>query len=269
MIWIFLIPALWFVGKKIVWLQHLHTTLMKYRRVQFKMEYGEVMQFTQFDSLELDSLTLELQAAGFVVMAETTCEIQFDPETIPVPAPIPDPQGSPVSKPMFETQSNGFARLFTHPVHGCYASLISAIAVSRFEPELRRADTITIAPFRTVILSISGNADDAWGFATHNREVQPFSLLLRHPRWLSHRLVQASTQQLLASHLVERVEIARRGDFSWDTTLYLPKYQQFEERACRHYKNIYKNAATLGVAWHLLTYRLKSHVRWMGELPSG
>jgi hypothetical protein len=124
---------------------------------------------------------------------------------------------------MVETQTSGIGRLLAHPVHGYYASLVSVVTVSRFPSEMKHADLVNVAPFRTVIVSISGNKEDSWGFATHNREVEPFSLLHRHPCQLSLRMVGASVRQLLNAHLTERDDIAIRGAFRWDPVPSLAK----------------------------------------------
>ena len=169
---------------------------------------------------------------------------------------------------MVETQTDGIARLFAHPEHGCYASLISVVSVSRFSPELNRPEMVKVAPFRIVILSVSGYDEDSWSFATHNREMDPFMLLHRHPRQLSYRLVGAPARKLLEVHLTERDDIAARGGFGWDMAPSLSRYQEFEARGLRHIRSVYERATTAGVAWHLLTCRFQNHDRWLGELAS-
>jgi hypothetical protein len=131
---------------------------------------------------------------------------------------------------------------------------------------MNRLPNTETAPFRTVIFSLSGNEDYSWGFATHNREMQPFSLLLRHPRQLSHRLVGADAQKLLKSHLSERDDVAARGSFQWERVTSLDEYMKYEERSLQNVRKVYEDASTLGVAWKLMVLPLQNHERWMGEL---
>jgi hypothetical protein len=117
-------------------------------------------------------------------------------------------------------------------------------------------------------MSLSGNETASWSFTTHNREMQPFSLLQRHPRQLSHRLTGVDARELLRSHLAERDDIARRGGFRWDTAASLDEYLTYEERGMRHIRSVYENAETLPTAWKLMTLPMADRGQWMGELET-
>jgi hypothetical protein len=266
MAWFLWFVAFYFVFKKGFWLYALHVTLKQQRRMRIEIVPGDASQLPEIDSSDLQPLTAELQALGFVVLGDLLSKMDYAPETPLDPAPIPHPQPAPSGKSMAESETRGIARILAHPEYGCYASLISVMSVSRFSPEMKRADMVNVAPFRTVIASAAGYEDDAWSYVTHNREVDPFSLLNHHPRWLSHRLVGASARQLLESHLAERAELANRVGVTWDQSPSLEKYLIVEDRAIRHIRKVYQRLHTPGVAWHLQTYRLKKHERWMGEL---
>jgi hypothetical protein len=270
MIWLLSIPVVRFLGKKVFWLYALNATLKNQRRARIHSSPDDVSQFSGFDHSGLHSLTHQLQELGFVGLGDLLSYTDFEPHMPASAALTPDPQQAPSSPPkmLVETETHGVARVFAHPKHGCYAVLVSVIAVSRFPPEMKRADMVNVAPFRTLIMTLEGNREDSWSFSTHNREVDAFSLLHRHPRQLSHRLVGAPAQQLLESHLAERDDIAARAGFRWDKEPILDKYQEYEARGIRHIRSVYERATTTGVAWHLMTYRLQKHERWMGELAS-
>jgi hypothetical protein len=211
-----------------------------------------VSEFDQMDLRKMEDLTHDLKEMGFVVMSDLLSEAEMGPAE---PSPMD-----------VATTAKGIARVFANSEYGCYATLVSVIAMIRFPPEQNRPPLMEMAPFRTVICSLSGNEDDSWAFATHNREMQPFSLLHRHPRMLSHRLVGADAQELLKSHLAEREGIATRGGFQWERATSLDAYMKYEERAIRHIRSVYENASTLPTAWKLMTLPFQNQERWMGEL---
>lgn len=269
MLWFLCFAAVWILGRGAIWLYSLNATIKNQRYMRIEMRVGDASQMTQLDGSELETLTRELQGLGFVHLGDIISKMDTRadaPSEVPA-APIadPNPQGT-KPKMIAETTTNGVGRIFAHPNHGCYAHLVSVVAVSRFPPEMKRADMVNVAPFRTLMLTLSGNNDDSWGYSTHNREVQPFSLLLRHPRQLSRRMVGASAAQLLETHLAERDEIASKGDFKWDKAPTMEKYQQYEARGVRHIRAVYQRATTLGVAWQLFTFRFSKHEKWRGEL---
>lgn len=270
MIWLLSIPVVWFLGKKALWLYSLDASIKNQRRARIDLFPGDVSQFSGFDTAELQSLTRDLRELGFNVLGDLLSKIHYEPHNPAAAAPIPDPQPAPSATPklLVETETHGVARVFAHPSHGCYAVLVSVIAVSRFPADMKRADLVNVAPFRTLIMTLEGNREDSWSFSTHNREVDAFSLLHRHPRQLGHRLVGAPAQHLLKVHLAERDDIATRAGFRWDKEPSLAKYQEYEVRGIRYIRSVYEHATTPGVAWHLMTYRLQTHERWMGELDS-
>lgn len=269
MIWLLSIPILVFVGWKMIWLSTLDGVIKKHRRMRMEISPGDISQFGPFDDRELQRLTRELHDLGFVTLGDLLSRMDFDPVTPLAPAPIPDPDTPrATTESLVETQTEGVGRIFAHPEHGCYASLISVVSVSRFAAQLNREDMVNLAPFRTVILSMGENPEEKWSFATHNREVDPFSLLQRHPRALTRRMVEADAQQLFQSHLTEREEIAKSGGFRWEKSPSLAKYRAFEARVVPHIRDVYRRANTLGVAWHLMTYRFKKHDSWRGELAA-
>lgn len=257
MIWLLSIPALWYVGRKALWLYALDTTIKQQRQARIHLYPGDIAEFDQMDQIDrrkLEDLTHELNELGFLTLGDLLFEMESRP-TQPSPAGV-------------ETTTKGVGRIFANPEKGCYASLTSVVSVNRFSPELNKASTAHVAPFRTGIVSLSGNDDDSWGFATHNRELQPVSLLHRHPRQLSHRIVEADAAALLKSHLAERDEIAARGGFRWERFTSLAEYLKYEERGLCHIRRVYENASTPAVAWKLMTVRLQNNDRWMGELGS-
>jgi hypothetical protein len=263
MTWILAIPALWFLGTKAIWLYALDATIKQQRHIRILIYPGDVRQFEGMDHHKLDNLTYELQELGFVVLGDLLSEMGQEPDPTSEGAPAAPPPSSRVN-----TETRGIARILINREKGCYATLVSVIAVAHFPASLNRAPTVKVAPFRTAILSLSGNDEDSWGFGTTNRAAEPFSLLHRHPRQLSHRLVGADARALLQSHLTEREEIAKRGDFRWNTPTTLDEYRVYEERGIRFIRSIYENATALGIAWKLQILRLQNHERWMGELGS-
>lgn len=272
LIWIALgFSALWLVLGMALrlfrYLRALDITIKNQRRARRESRIGDASQLTGFNGGEIEPLSHELQEMGFVHLGDLIFKIDTTP-VAPVSAPLAPIADPHASKTGIQTTSDAVGRIFAHPNHGCYASLISAVSVSRFPPEMMREDMVEVAPFRTVIVSLSGNSEDAWSFATHNREVQTLSLLYRHPRGLSHRMVGAGAAQLLESHLAERDAIASRGGFGWDKAPTLEKYQEFEARALRHISEVHERATALGWAWKLFLFRFGKHERWMGELAS-
>ncbi|MES2459129.1 MAG: hypothetical protein V4671_01000 [Armatimonadota bacterium] len=219
MIWLLSIPALWFLGKKALWLYALDATIKQHRLAKITIYPGDISQFEQMDQRKLEDLTHELQELGFTVLGDLVSELDSAPAT-PSPTSV-------------ETTTKGISRVFGNFENGCYATLTSVVGVTRLAPELNRPPVVETAPFRTVILSLSGNDEDSWGFATHNREIQPFSVLHRHPRQLSHRFIGADARELLTSHLAERDSIAARGNFRWESQTSLAEYLRFEERGLR------------------------------------
>ncbi len=271
MIWYLLLLAAYFVARKIMWLRVLGAIIKKQRRMRVEQVECDASTLPGLHDSVLHPLTRALQELGFVVAGDLMSRLDYEPETTLVAPPIPDPgapQFSSTVKNSVEVESHGFARVFVHPDYGCYATLVSVITVSHFPAEMRRADKMKVEPFRTAITTSSGTQDDSWSFATHNREVKPFSLLQRHPRRLSTRLVGATAQQLLESHLAQRDEIATLGGFIWDKAPSLSKYREFEARSLRHIRSVYEGASLLRVASHLQTYRLAKNDRWMGELTT-
>ena len=270
MLWFLSIPILWFVGKRARWLHSLDAVLKNQRRMRVEMRLGDASHMSAFDGGELEALTHELQSLGFVHLGDLLSRMDTVPDTpadLPF-APIADPRPPQPEAPKLiaETTTDGMGRVFAHPAHGCYAILISAVAVSRFPPEMKRDDIVNVAPFQTVILTVSGTEEEAWSFSTHNLKVDPFGLLLRHPRRVGYRLLGAKAAQLLEQHLAQRDDIAARANCLWDKAPSLKKYQEIEARNLRHIRGVYERATTLGVAWHLLTFRLSKHEKWMGEL---
>ncbi len=275
MLWIFSFLAFWLVGSRAIWLHSLGVVLKNQRRMRCEMHVGNASQVPQLSGGELAPLTLELENLGFVQLGDIISRMDYSdkaPDAAPK-APIADPFASSSSRPLppplaAETVTDGIGRILAHPGHGCYASLISVISVSRFPAAMQRADLVNVAPFRTVIISVSTSDEEGWSFANHNRELQVFSLLIRHGRGLSHRQLGAGAAQLLQSHLDERGEIAARGGFEWDTAPSMEKYQAFEARGLRRIRAIYERTTILGAAWLFLTYRFSRHERWMGELSA-
>lgn len=263
--------VLWSVGTVLLSpLFSLHAVIKNQRRMRVEMYMGDASQMQGLSGGELETLTGELQTFGFSHLGDLIFKMDYKAdEELPKP-PIADPCAAQDNEPKMvaETTTDGVGRIFAHPTHGCYATLVSVVAVSRFPPEMNRADSVNVAPFRTAILTISGNNEDSWGYATHNREVMPFSLLHRHPRQLSHRLIGASAAQLLETHLIERETVASRGGFQWDKVPTLEKNLEYESRGLRHIRSVYERATTLGTAWKIFTFRFGKHETWMGELPS-
>ncbi len=255
MIWLLSIPALWFLGKKALWLWALDSTIKLQRRARIHIYPGDLSQFDQMDHRKLENLTHELKELGFVVVGELLSEVELGTNE-------PLPKG-------VSTTSKGIARVFANTDLGCYATLVSAVAVTQLPPEMNRPPLLEASPFRTVILSISGSDADSWSFAVHNREVQPFSLLQRHPRQLGHRVVGAEARELLNVHLAERDDIAARGNFRWQRETSLESYLQCEERGIQHIRTVYENAGTLSTAWKLMTLPLQNQDWWLGELDEG
>lgn len=275
MVWFFSLFGLWLVGKRAMWLGALDATLKNQRRMRIEMHVGDASQMPQLSGGELEILTRELETLGFVLLGDIISSMDYQgdwPDAPALPAPIADPLSAPTPnapRMVAQTQTDGVGRIFAHPGHGCYASLISVVSVNRFPPAMKRADTVNVAPFRTVILSLSGVEENSWTFSTHNRELQPFSLITRHPRKLSHRMVGARAAALLDSHLGERQSIATRAGCRWDTAPTLEKYQEFEARGIGFIRGVYERVTTPRVAWILLTAGLSRHERWMGELGAG
>ena len=258
------------VGQKLLWLYALNDTLKKQRRARYELRLGDVSQLVvpegaNLDLQELETLTVQLRQSGFSILGDVLSELTYAPAATSAYSPIVDPH-QPLEKPSsVTTDTTGIARIFIHPRHRCYASLIAVMAVTRFDPALGKEDIVNVAPFRTVILSM-GEGDDSWCFANHNREVDPFSELHRQPRKLSHRMVDASPQQLLDAHLAERADIARRGNFSWDNAPSMEKYLKFEKQYFEGIRQYYETANFFAVALFLHTYKLKKHEWWLGEL---
>jgi hypothetical protein len=270
--WLLVAGILALACRTAIWLYALDQALKNQARMRCDLRLGDVSQLAaltdgRLDLQDLEPLTGQLRQLGFTALGDILSEMSYDP--------LPDSGASPIVDPFKEmnagqrvtTKTTGMARLFVHPVHRCYASLISVMAVSRFDPALGKEDHVKIAPFRTVVLSM-GDADEGWCFANHNREVDPFSLLIRHPRKPSHRMIGATPEQLLQAHLTEREDIARRGNFQWDKTPSMEKYLAFENKSLQYIRGVYEKANFLSVALFLHTYRFKKQEWWMGELDS-
>jgi hypothetical protein len=223
---------------------------------------------------ELDAITAQLEQLGFRELGTLLGKVIFDPPPPPAPSPIVDPtqeratllEQEIIKSLDVETDTTTFARIFAHPGYGCYANVISSIAIARFDPSLHRADIIKIKPFRITIMSLENTGENSWSFANGNREVDRFLLLLRHPRKLAHRMVGATPQQLLQAHLAERDDIAKRGDFHWDKEPSMEKYRAMERSTIDYIYRVTQQWKPFPVAFHLLTYKYKNHDWWLGEL---
>lgn len=257
MIWLLSVPVIWFFGTKALWLYAVDATLKQQRRMRVTFFPGDISEIEPLDGHALDNATYELQELGFTVLGDMLSQLEYE-QSAASAAPRPPAQ--------VETESKGIVRIFAHEDKGCYATLISTVAVTRFAPALNRPETVTVAPFRTVILSLTGTRDDDWSFGTHNREPQAFSILYRHPRRLTRRLVGADARQLLQRHLEERDVIAQRGGFRWKTALSLDDYQTFEEHVGRYMRGVHERVTTPEVAWKLSIHPFQKTDRWMGEL---
>lgn len=149
------------------------------------------------------------------------------------------------------TLGSGFARLFFHPTHQCYAELGQV-----FPPN--QAPT----PLCCTYMSTVG-AD--WSLSTTNRAADGITYMLRRAKslWSSHPKQDAPA--LLRSHLEKRTDIATtlalpvRADLSWDAYWVAEQQSQAERRAVLRRRNM-----VIGLAEAML-FRLFPKTEWMGD----
>lgn len=233
-------------------LHTISTVLFNARHAQNILRRGLPSEVPEVDHSQLEALTRQLQDLGFVFLGDVVSVQQ------------PDPNGP--YRGSLETRSKGLGRVMAHPIYGCYATLISAYSRTASTKGSMTPPQTRIAPFRTAIVSLSREGEEAWAYGTHNREVDPFALLIRNPRGPGHRMLGASVDQLFESHLSERDSIERKAGVTWDPIPAMEKWEAYEARTARHIKSVHERASTLRVAWLLISYKFTKHERWMGEL---
>lgn len=254
-----------------IWLNAIDATLKRNRHMRTVIRNADVAELKSFgdgkiDLSEFETITLHLEQLGFQELGLLLGKTTFEHPSAPQLSPIVDPVQEIASESKIETDTTAIARIFANRHYGCYASIMSAISISKFDPSLQRSDLVKIAPFRTAILSVENLEPDAWGFANSNREVDPFMLLLRNPRKLSHRMIGATAEALLQAHLVERDDIAKRGGFEWSKKLSLENYRSMENATIDYIHLTTQTWEPISVAIHLLTYKFKNHDWWLGDL---
>ena len=252
MIWetIGLVVVLWifFFGKEVI-----GTVLYNARHSVWTLERGDAAQFPELDQERLKSITVDLQQLGFQLLGDLCTTHGPDPRW-PAKGPV-------------ETRTSGLGRIMAHPDHGCYATLISGRAVTTSKKKSTLpAETVRSFPFRVAIVTFSGRDETFWSYSTHNRELDPFMLMMRQQRTLSRRLLGASPARLVEAHLQDRCRIADGAQISWDLSPTLEKWERFEDRSLWHMQEVYERASALKVAWMMVTYRFGKHDLWLGAL---
>jgi hypothetical protein len=184
-------------------------------------------QFPRLDGAELNGYTATLQELGFQWVADYT-----------------------LVKPG-ATLGSGFARLFFHPLHLCYAELGQV-----FPPN---QDPL---PLCCTCMSTVGKD---WMLSTTNRQANGFVYMLRRAKnlWSSHPKLNAPA--LLQAHLRKRTEIATelalpvRSDLSWDAYWASEQQSQTERRAVLRRRNL-----VIGLA-EAMWFRWFPKTEWMGD----
>lgn len=185
-------------------------------------------QFPQLDGAVLNGDTATLQALGFQWIADYT---------------LVQPGGG--------TIGTGFARLFFHPTHHCYAELGQV-----FPPN---QDPL---PLCCTFMSTIG-AD--WSLSTTNRTADRITYMIRRAKslWTTHPKLDVPA--LLEAHLARRTEIAAglalpvKSDLSWDAYWSAEQKSQSARRAVVKRRNL-----VLGLA-EAQWFRLSPKTEWMGD----
>jgi hypothetical protein len=237
------------------------------RQMQYELKPGQLSQLQapvreNIDVNELERLTAQLKQLGFVVMGDLVSETIMKSSSILNPPPSLNPVKS---KPHHKFVLTGFGRIFKHPLHGCYVSLLSLVAISHFDPRMKLADRVEVLPFRLEIISMSQSGGNRWSFATRNSKADPLLQLVCGPYRLSH-WVNVPVERLLQSHLTEREDIARRGKFQWDEELSLEKFIRFESESVDYARSFFERTNAFSVALFFFAYRFRNH-EWWGKLP--
>lgn len=149
------------------------------------------------------------------------------------------------------TLGSGFARLFFHPLHHCYA-------------ELGQVFPINQDPLPLCCTYISTMGQDL-SLATTNRKADGFVYMLRRAKslWSTHPRLDAPA--LLREHLRKRTEIATtlalpvRTDLSWDAYWAAEQQHQAARRAVVRRRN-----PVFGVA-EAMCFRWFPKTEWMGD----
>jgi len=214
----------------------------------------------------LENLTAQLKQLGFCFLGDIFDDVTYDQIPFRKNLPIVDPHQELEPPSTKVTQTTGISRVFGHPVHGCYALLASAVTITHSDSASGLQENIAISPFRVSIQSKTKSADAPWFFINDTRDDSPLLSLFRHPRRLGHRMSAATPEQLLQTHLVERDDIAKRGNFEWEMEPSIEKHRTHEAETLRHLYEVNRKISTLRFTLYLFTYKFKNHDWWLGDL---
>lgn len=183
--------------------------------------------YPQLDGLALNRYTEVLQSLGFVWVQDYT----LDTSSMAV--------------------GQGFARLFLHPTHHCYAELGQVFPLNQ-RP----------LPLCCTFMSSLG---DEWSYSSTNRKADAATYMLRRPRSLWTSLPEADAPALLKAHLAQQQQLAAdlgvgvRSDLSWDAY-----WLAEQENAAARRRVIQRKNMVFGVLGMLL-FALSPRSEWMGD----
>jgi hypothetical protein len=153
------------------------------------------------------------------------------------------------------TANTGFARLFTHPDHGCYAE-INQVVPAQGEAK----------PMALTFMSV---LDQDWNLTSGDRDPHSLraQLLWRRPKslWTCH--AGASPHAVLAAHLERRRQIVEGLDLKVPNSLSAKAYFLHEQQAAIARKQALRQK---NIAVGLVEYWLagkKPQQEWMGAYP--
>jgi hypothetical protein len=192
-----------------------------------EFEDADAGEFEQLDRKRLQRWTDELEELGFEQLRDYTVvtELEYFPK--------------------------GFARLFVHPQHHCFAEINQG-----FFPDGEPV------PMR---LSLASFLDDDWAVGATNRAAEKENWLMRRPQaaWLSVAGCKEAAE-LLEHHRKFRKEIMKERGLGLLEKLSAKTYFRREEAANRERKEVVRGRWALGIIIEFWLFDHKPKTEWRG-----
>ena len=208
-------------------LMHIKRSLIEACPVGLVFHHAEPWSYPQLDTASLDRYSDQLEQLGFVWLANYTISAEKG------------------------TTQPGFARLFAHTQHGCYAE------VNQLFP------TTQSIPVRVVLGS---RFSDGWIAATTDRTADAAVWLLRRPKNCWQSVPGESVSGLLDRHLQLCRRIHVESGARLDASMSAQNWYDAERRNAEIVRETIRRRNIVALLWEFFTYT--GRTEWLGGLKT-
>jgi hypothetical protein len=212
-----------------------HDTLLRSLPDLLEFVDADVDDYDELDESALEEYTRALEALGFVHALDYS--VRF-------------PGNTKMSK-----RQQGFARLWIHPTHHCYAEVNQAFS-SKQKP----------TPMRCMIASF---LEGDWSLSTTDRPLKPIYYAWRRPRSLWTRHVHMTPARLLAEHLRRRKRMLDALGIAIAADLTVGAYYAHSRKENDARKEVLRGKGIDAIRAEMKQCERHPVQEWAGELPAG